>query len=168
MPRNLELKVSCNSFNEIRNCLQEINADFIGKLIQKDIYYHVENGLLKLRIENGEQSLIRYLRDETANDRWSDYQVIRLADRNAEEFLKNLFTLETVVEKKRFVYIYNNTRIHLDKVKDLGEFLELETIVLNGSKDAKKRFNYIVDKLNLDLNNQIKKSYKNLIEEKNR
>lgn len=168
MPINLELKVLCNSFNKIQKLLEEINADCIGELIQKDIYYQIENGLLKLRIENGEQSLIKYTRDEKGKDRWSDFQVIKFSEGNAEEFLKDIFNIETVVEKNRLVYIYDNTRVHLDKVKDLGEFLELETLVVNGSDDAKKRFNDIIDKLKIDLNSQIKNSYKILIEEKKR
>ena len=166
MPRNLELKVPCNSFNKIKKLLAEINADYIGELIQKDIYYKIENGLLKLRIENGEQSLIKYTRDETGKDRWSDFQVIKFSDRDAEEFLKDIFNIETIVEKTRLVYIFDNTRVHLDKVKDLGNFLELETLVLNGLDDAKKRFTDIINKLELDLNSRIKNSYKILIEEK--
>ncbi|MFZ0455188.1 MAG: class IV adenylate cyclase [Ignavibacteriaceae bacterium] len=166
MPRNLELKVPNDSFANIIKILAEINADYIGELIQKDVYYQIKNGLLKLRIENGEQSLIKYARDETSKDRWSDFQVIKFSDGNAEEFLKDIFNIETVVEKNRLVYIYDNTRVHLDKVKDLGEFLELETVVVNGLEDAKDRFNYIINKLELDLNSQIKNSYKILIEEK--
>ena len=72
------------------------------------------------------------------------------------------------MEKNRLLYIYNNTRVHLDKVKDLGKFLELETLVLNGLEDAKKRYSDIISKLELDLNNQLKNSYKILIEEKKR
>ena len=166
MPRNLELKVPCNSFEKIIKLLVEINADYIGELIQKDIYYQIKNWLLKLRIENGEQSLIKYTRDETGKDRWSDFQVIKFPDGNAENFLKDIFKIETVVEKNRQVYIYDNTRVHLDKVNDLGKFLELETLVINGLEDAKKRFNDIINKLELDLNKQIKNSYKILIEKR--
>ena len=166
MPKNLELKVPCKSFSKIENLLHEINADFNGELIQKDIYYQTGNGLLKLRIENGEQSLIKYIRDETGKDRWSDFQVIRFSDGNADTFFKDIFNFETVVEKKRLLHMYDNTRINLDEVKGLGKFLELETLALNGLEDAKKRFNDIIVKLEIDLNDQIKKSYKILIEEK--
>jgi adenylate cyclase, class 2 len=166
MPKNLELKVPYKSFSKIENFLQKINADFRGELIQKDIYYQTGNGLLKLRIENGEQSLIKYIRDETGKDRWSDFRVIRFSGGDAESFLRDIFNVETVVEKKRLLHIYDNTRIHLDEVKGLGKFLELETLVLNGLEDAKKRFDDIIVKLELDLKNQIKKSYKILIEEK--
>ena len=54
----------------------------------------------------------------------------------------------------------------MDKVKDLGEFLELETLVIDGLEDAKKRFKDVINKLDLNLNNQIKNSYKILIDKK--
>ena len=166
MPRNLELKVHSKSFTNIKKAIKKTNAEYIGELVQKDIYYKTAKGLLKLRIENGQQSLIKYLRDEKGKDRWSDFHVLTFADGNAEELLKDIFDIETIVEKKRLLYMYNNTRIHLDEVKGLGKFLELETLVLKGLPDAKRRFKNTIDILDLDFKNQIKKSYKNLIEEK--
>ena len=62
--------------------------------------------------------------------------------------------------------MYKNTRVHLDKIKHLGNYLELETLVINGQNDAKKRFNEIVTLLKLDLNQQIKKSNRDLMLEK--
>ena len=165
MPKNLELKICCSSFSKLKKSLKKIKAEFIAELIQKDIYYKTAKGLLKLRIENGEQSLIKYSRDEKGRERWSDYHVLKLNYGDAEEFFKNIFDFETVVEKKRLLYIFDNTRIHLDDIKGLGKFLELETLVLNGLNDAKKRFNTIIILLNLDIKNQIRKSYKILVDE---
>ena len=42
--------------------------------------------------------------------------------------------------KERKLFWFNNTRIHLDEVKELGNFLELETLLLDGKADAEKRF----------------------------
>ena len=53
--------------------------------------------------------------------------------------------------------------VHLDYVKNLGYFLELETIVLNRLKDAEKRFNYLFDLLNLQEKKEIRASYKDLL-----
>ena len=80
--------------------------------------------------------------------------------------MSKLFEVDEVVEKKRKLFWFNNTRIHLDEVKELGRFLELETLVIEGKADAEKRFDEIVRLLNLVLSKQIKKSYKNLIAEK--
>ena len=163
MPTNLELKIKIGSHQLLRNKLKDIGADNIGALNQKDVYYHVPEGLLKLRIENGKESLIFYRRDEMGNNRWSDYNVIKFENEGGEDFLKKIFTIETVVEKRRELFIYNNTRIHLDEVKTLGSYLELETLLLKGKEEAKVRFEKIIAILELDTSKQIKKSYRDLL-----
>lgn len=166
MPLNLELKIKLDSFDEIKFRLKKIDADFVEVLNQKDIYYKISNGLLKLRIENGKQSLIKYLRDEKNTNRWSNFNLIKFSEGNAEEVLKDIFVEEAVVEKKRLLFMFDDTRIHLDEIKNLGKFLEFETLVINGKADARKRFNNIIKLLNLNLENQIRKSYRDLIMEK--
>jgi predicted adenylyl cyclase CyaB len=163
MPQNLEVKIKLESFRDIKKVLNKIGADFTATLNQKDIYYKNSGGLLKLRIEKGIESLIHYNRDENSKNRWSNYKLLKFSAGNAEEFFRQIFEVETVVEKKRLLYMYNNTRIHLDNIKHLGNYLELETLVLNGQADAKKRFKEIADLLNLDLKNQIKKSNRDLM-----
>ena len=166
LPVNLELKIKIDSFDYLIEKLKSINAQQDYILLQRDIYYKMPAGLLKLRIENGTKTLIYYKRDEVSENRWSDFNLLNIKDDNAEEFLSKLFIVEQVVEKERKLFWFNNTRIHLDEVKELGNFLELETLVIEGKTDAEKRFNEIVRLLNLDLSKQIKKSYKNLIAEK--
>jgi len=166
LPLNLELKIKIDSFDSLIEKLKSINARQDSILLQKDIYYKIPAGLLKLRIENGTKTLIFYNRDEISENRWSDFNLLKIEDYNAEEFLSRLFEVEEVVVKKRRLFRFNHTRIHLDEVKELGNFLELETLVLNGKTYAEKKFNEIVRLLNLDLSKQIKKSYKNLIAEK--
>ncbi len=167
MPSNLEIKISLNSFDDILTRIKENNCEFKAELNQKDVYYRIKEKLLKLRIENGSCSLIKYLRDENAKDRFSNYEVLNISNADAEKFFNDIFESYATVEKKRLLYLYDNTRIHLDEVKYLGKYLELETLVIAGEKDAIKRFNNVVDFLNLDVSKQIKASYKDLILKKN-
>jgi predicted adenylyl cyclase CyaB len=166
MPQNLEVKIKCDSFRDIKKKLEMIGARFTSKLNQKDIYYKNTKGLLKLRIENGKETLIQYKRNENSTNRWSNYNLLEFCRGNAERFFRNVFEIETVVEKRRLLYIYKDTRVHLDKIRYLGNYLELETLVINGKNDAKKRFNEIVYLLILDLKKQIKKSNRDLMLEK--
>jgi len=166
MPQNLEVKIKCDSFHDIKKALNKIGAIYTSTLNQKDIYYRNSKGLLKLRIENGKETLIRYNRNENAANRWSNYNLLEFGQGKAERFLRNVFEIETVVEKRRLLYIYKDTRVHLDKIRYLGNYLELETLVINGKNDAKKRFNEIVYLLKLDLKKQIKKSNRDLMLEK--
>lgn len=167
MPLNLEIKVKIKSHLKVIQKLKELNAEYCGILNQKDIYFNIKKSLLKLRIENGNESVIFYNREESkSKTRWSNYSFIHLKNNNGESFFSKLFNIETVVEKKRQLYIFDNTRIHLDTVKNLGKFIELETIVTKNKKDAEKRFNFINNYLGLKEFKEIRKSYKNLLEEK--
>jgi predicted adenylyl cyclase CyaB len=163
MPTNLELKIEVESHQKLRDKLMDIGADNIGVLNQKDVYYTVPDGLLKLRIENGKESLIFYRRDEKGSNRWSDFDLIKFENEGGEKFFNKIFAIETVVEKRRELFIYDDTRIHLDDVKFLGTFLELETLVIKGKEEAMVRFEGIINILELDTSKQIKKSYRDLL-----
>jgi adenylate cyclase class IV len=162
MPLNLELKIKVESHTKLTNVLRRINAEKKSILRQKDVYYKTKNGLLKLRIEGNNFTLIKYLRDENGK-RWSNYELLRLEGKNPEKYLNDIFIIDTIVEKKRILYLYKNTRIHLDEVKGLGKFLELETLLVTTRKDAEERFREIIKLLNLDLLKQIRTSYKYLM-----
>ena len=163
MLTNLELKIRVTSHQSLKKILEQIGAENKGMLNQKDVYYSIPNGLLKLRIENRYESLIFYNRNENNKNRWSDFEVLQFANAKGEKFFNNLFDVEVIVKKKRELFYYDDTRIHLDKVNNLGKFLELETLVINGKADAKKRFTKIINLLKLDESKQIRKSYRDLL-----
>src|SRR3989339_2194513 len=162
MPLNLELKIKVESHTKLINALRRINAEKKGILRQKDIYYKTGKGLLKLRIEGNSYTLIKYLRDEKGK-RWSNYELLRLEGKNPEKYLESFLNIEAVVEKKRKLYLYDNTRVHLDEVKGLGKFLELETLLVDGKSDATRRFDFVKQMLGIENHEQIRKSYRNLI-----
>ncbi|MCL4547601.1 MAG: class IV adenylate cyclase [Bacteroidetes bacterium] len=165
MALNLELKIKVDSHKKYISVLKRIGAENKGILKQKDIYYKVKKGLLKLRVENETFTLIKYLRDEKGK-RWSNYELMTLMAKNPEKYLNEIFDVEAVVVKERKYWLYKNTRVHLDTVKNLGKLLELETLFTGSRADATKQFNKIVKILNLDLGKQIHKSYKNLLVKK--
>lgn len=162
MPLNLELKIKLVSHKKIENILKKSKAEFIGILSQKDIYFKTSKGLLKLRVEGKANTLIKYIRDENGK-RWSNYELLELHGKNPEKYLESILKVEAIVEKKRKLFLYNNTRVHLDEVKGLGKFLELETLLVNGKSDATKRFISIKKMLEIDDSAQIRSSYRNLI-----
>ena len=162
MPVNLELKLKVDSHLKYIYLLKKANAENKGVLKQKDIYYRWKKGLLKLRIEGDSATLIKYVRAEKGK-RWSNFDLMRLTGENPEKYFDDLLTVEAVVEKKRKLYFWNNTRVHLDEVKGLGKFLELETLFISTKADMEKRFTDTIAMLGLDLSKQIRKSYKNIL-----
>lgn len=163
MPTNLELKVKVNSHAKLKKLLARIKAEKKGIFSQQDIYYKCKDGLLKLRIENGRESLIYYKREEKKSNRWSHFNVIKFEGDGAKDFFNKLFETEISVKKKRELFYFDDTRIHLDTVKTLGEFLELETLVVKGKIDARKRFLNTVKLLELENLKEIRKSYRDLM-----
>lgn len=162
MPTNLELKIKISNAAKIQKNAEKMKAVYKGTLVQKDIYYKFKKGLLKLRVENGQNYLIKYVRDEKGK-RWSDYEILNITGKNVEKYLSQILSVDVVVEKKRKLYLYKDTRIHIDEVKNLGHFLELESVVTSNKKNAAEEFNEVVKLLELDLSGQIKSSYCKLL-----
>ncbi len=126
---NIEIKAKCQNLDRIRSLLNEASAEFKGTDHQVDTYFKVSTGRLKLREGNIEQSLIYYRRDNLQQPKSS--RVI-LFKNNPDSPLKQLLTMaigvHVVVDKKREIYFIDNVKFHLDKVKYLGHFIEIEAI----------------------------------------
>lgn len=166
MPKNLEIKVKLANHRQIKSILSKNKIKISEVLYQKDIYYKVKSGILKLRIENGEQKLIYYNRDEKSKYRWSDYHLLDVNGTDGIKYFSRFLDILTIVDKKRELFLFDNTRIHLDTVKGLGCFLELETRVLENLADAKKRFMFLYNLLELMDKEELRTSYKNLLSDK--
>jgi len=163
MAQNIELKVEIKDFSDVLNILKGKNVELNKVLNQRDIYYKHPLGLLKLRIYDGKGELIFYQRDEATKDRVSNYHILHVEPKQAEDYFQRIFEIEAEVVKVRKLYIYKNTRIHLDEVNNLGKFLELETVVKDDIEEGKKEFEEVVKLLELDVSSQIKSSYRTLM-----
>ena len=131
---------------------------------QKDVYFKIRGKRLKLRIINKESgNLILYKRDEKSVKRISKYL---FADTNnpeeLEKILRNFFDVLVVVEKKREMFIADNIRIHIDKVKGLGNFIEFE-VIYNSFESAKKIMADLINYFELVETGFIKGSYSDLL-----
>jgi len=169
--KNIELKISVKDFNEINFLLKKIKAKHASEMYQRDIYYCCKNKRLKIRnINDKEYMLISYKRLDKASSKISDYEIF---DINPEEInsvrslMEKKFKQQIVVEKNRDLWLWGTTRIHLDTVSMLGNFIEIETIMGNRDlKSAKEEFNNIFDLLGLKNHKKIKGSYSDLLLEK--
>jgi predicted adenylyl cyclase CyaB len=138
MPQNLEIKARIPSLSDAENSARRLPAKWEGVLKQRDTYFAVPNGRLKLREIEGKQSeLIFYDRPEADSQRWSTYTIYPTSDPGRLlTVLQSAFTIRGIVEKERTLYLYENARIHLDAVRHLGSFLEFEVIVGSSREQA--------------------------------
>ena len=165
MPVNLEIKVPVKNLKKLKILVEKEGGELIYSSKQIDVYYKLNNGRLKVRDSSkGEKSVIFYRRVEDGSERWSNFEVIPVTNpKNWIKFFDNFLERLVVVDKHRTLYHLKNTRIHFDKVKGLGNFVELETKVVNGKLKAKKEFQQIMKLLNLNHDEQILSSYSDLL-----
>lgn len=126
---NIEFKARCKNLEEIRNYLKNHFAEFIGQDHQIDTYFNVPNGRLKLREGNIENHLIYY---ERANKMGPKRSLVKLFKTNPRSSLKEILVqsmgIKIVIDKKREIYFIDNVKFHIDQVKELGSFIEVEAI----------------------------------------
>ncbi|CAN5800648.1 hypothetical protein BH10BAC2_BH10BAC2_30860 [soil metagenome] len=124
---NIEIKAKCFYPKKVEAFLVSANAIFKGTDLQKDTYFNVYNGRLKLRQGNIENNLIFYKRNDQKGPKQSDFQLLPIA--KATE-MGNLLTealgVKVIVEKSRKIYFLDNIKIHIDEVPQLGTFVEIE------------------------------------------
>ena len=166
MAQNIEVKFYTESLEETERLADKIGASYQAELTQTDTYYKTPTGRLKLRQFPGNLSqLIYYERPDFAGSRLSEYEVLEIA--NTEKFLRiasKIFQTEVTVKKIRKLYIFGSTRIHLDQVEGLGNFIELETVLepdipLEASREEHE---YLLDSLGLTEKTTAPQSYREL------
>jgi len=130
MPSNIEIKARIRDYQTLQNQLNHI-AEFRETLYQKDSFYVIPAGRLKLReFTNYSSELIYYRRRNESGPKLSDYQRIVLSDSDYfREVLGLLYPIKGSISKVRKLFKYKNTRIHLDQVDGLGDFLEIEVVL---------------------------------------
>ena len=164
--KNIELKIFLDDFKKIATLLKKIGARYKERLYQTDTYYNCKTGRLKLReINNRDFELIFYQRPDGGNSKVSNYEISNIKRgqlKTIKSVLTKLLGEKNIIKKQRDLWMYKNTRIHLDKVKKLGKFLELETIVKNGFKEARVGHNEIINLLGLSKYKKYDKSYSDL------
>jgi len=90
MPLNMEFKARVADLDGARNWLISRRARFIGIDEQRDVYFRVPEGRLKLRMGNIERALIYYRRAEENDIKRSDVWLYPVQDGDA---LKQLLAL---------------------------------------------------------------------------
>lgn len=124
---NIEIKAKCFHPEKVEAFLLENGARFVGLDHQKDTYFQVPAGRLKLRQGNIENSLIFYNRPDQEGPKHSDFSLSKISDGPAtEQVLTRALGIKVIVEKHRKIFYIGNVKFHLDEVPGLGSFVEIE------------------------------------------
>jgi predicted adenylyl cyclase CyaB len=139
MPANVEIKARIPSVDALLPLAQALSDDkHLQRIHQDDSFFAVPYGRLKLRVfHDGAGELIHYLRADATGPKLSDYVRVPAPEPDAlREALQRACGLIGRVRKHRILALVGQTRIHLDQVEGLGEFMELEVMLRDGQTEA--------------------------------
>ena len=141
MPRNIEIKACIDGIEALLPLAQALAGGEPELIEQDDSFFHVAHGRLKLRqFGDGSAELIHYHRGDGTEARASDYVRVPVPDAAAlREALARGCGLRGRVRKQRWLLMLGQTRLHLDRVEGLGDFVELEVVLREGQTDDEGR-----------------------------
>lgn len=161
--QNLEVKVRHADLDAAREALGRLGAQFGAIEVQRDTYFRVPRGRLKLReIDGRVANLIWYERPDREGVRGSAYYLVPVADAPAmRAALTAALGITGEVRKQREIHFWHNVRIHLDQVNGLGSFLEMEAVLASEPDEiaSRERLHHLSAALGISAASQIASSY---------
>ena len=134
MATNVEIKARVRHPSRLRAVSERLADGPATRLEQVDTFFGAPRGRLKLRVqEPGPGPRVHKPRPDTAGPKTSEYHISHTDDpEGLAGILGAALGVSGVVKKTRHVYLCGQTRIHLDDVEGLGQFLELEVVMEPG------------------------------------
>jgi predicted adenylyl cyclase CyaB len=169
---NIEIKAQYPDLLKGSRIAKQLKAKFVGLDRQVDTFFKVSKGRLKLRESSAKGAqLIPYLRPNVRGPKTSQYVVIPVPDpAKTKLMLKATLGLEGVLEKTRELFLWGNVRIHLDRVKGLGNFLEFEAVFPKDSTKHRKietsKVKKLLDLFEIEPQDLLEKSYWEMLKKK--
>jgi len=165
--KNIEIKSPLADRPGTEQRLRSFGAKLEWTRRQTDTFFHSPSGWLKLReVEGCPSELISYRRSvKDSGPRESDYDVLRIDEASElSSVLERSLGILGRVEKRRSLWSYRNTRVHLDRVEGLGDFLELETVLADiDSEEGTAESEEVINLLELDRESFISVPYLELL-----
>jgi predicted adenylyl cyclase CyaB len=138
MPTNIEIKARVHDLNGLRTRAEALSDTPVQVIPQEDTFFHTPKGRLKLRrLQPDLAQLVFYERPDQDGPKRSNYHIFETSDpQGLQTALRLALGVRGVVRKTRYLYLAGQTRIHLDDVEGLGQFMELEVVLRDGQSDA--------------------------------
>jgi predicted adenylyl cyclase CyaB len=136
-------------------------------LDQEDTFFTTPQGRMKLRVlGTNSGQLISYRREDVPGPRPSRYLIAPTGDPTAlKEILTSVCGVLGVVRKRRCLYRIGQTRIHLDRVSGLGDFIELEVVLRpdQAESEGMQIAAQLMERLGIAADQLVEKAYLDLV-----
>jgi adenylate cyclase class IV len=134
--RNIELKARLRDRAAALAVCDALQARPQGDIRQIDTYFRVPGGRFKLReAQPGRCELVYYRRADVDGPKGCDY-TLEPVQPSIKGMLAGALGVIAVVDKVRTLFLWDNVRIHLDRVQGLGDFIEFEAVLGPEHDDA--------------------------------
>jgi predicted adenylyl cyclase CyaB len=167
MARNVEIKARIDSIDAVLPLALALADGQPEAIAQDDTFFTCPIGRLKLRVfADGHGELIAYQRPDATGPKTSDYAITPVADPDSlRATLARALGLGGRVIKQRTLLLVGRTRIHLDRVEGLGDFMELEVVLRDGESadDGVAEAHDLLRRLRLDATRLVSGGYVDLL-----
>jgi adenylate cyclase class IV len=170
MPRNIEIKAYIESVERLKPVAASLSEGVPVETLQDDTFFPCTTGRLKLRaFADGTGLLIFYQRADKKGPKPSFFTT---ASTHAPDALRDTLSLayglSGRVKKHRTLVTVGRTRIHLDRVEGLGDYLELEVVLEEGEAAAlgEQEAYAIMEKLGVQPSQLVDRAYVDLLADK--
>ena len=134
MARNVEIKARVDDLDAIARKAATFCTEGPIEIVQDDTFFALAPGRLKLRTFSPERGELIYYQRADARDPKESFYV--RSPTSAPDSLREVLTLaygaSGRVRKHRTLYLAGRSRIHLDRVEGLGDFVEIEVVLGDG------------------------------------
>jgi adenylate cyclase, class 2 len=138
--QNVEAKFKLANPEHAREVATRLGFEARRILSQRDTFFHVAYGKLKLREEATGAWLIHYRRRREGDLELSDYEIVPVVEpARARSMLASALGILAEVRKERTLLTRGNIRLHLDRVEGLGDFGEIEAVLESGETAESNR-----------------------------
>ena len=171
MARNVEIKAFIENKDILLKKVNNISTKWPELLIQKDTFFNFPFGKLKLREINKTQfEIILYFRNSLFWPKKSKYYRFKINNLcRTKKILGFFLWIKWIVKKQRKLFYTNQTRIHIDNVESLGDFIELEVEMKDNEsiQSGVDIANNLIDYFWIKSKSLIEKSYLDILLSKN-
>ncbi|XP_078232903.1 uncharacterized protein LOC144583277 [Pogona vitticeps] len=137
MPANVEIKARVRDLDQLVRNAERLSGSPGTVILQTDTFFPVPHGRLKLRdlqqcfsLQDGRGQLVFYDRPDAEGPKLSRYTISHTDDpAGLLAALSQALGVQGTVKKERHLYLVGQTRVHVDCVEGLGNFMELEVVL---------------------------------------
>lgn len=161
------MKARCADHKSILKAVKLPGTRNMGILKQRDVYFKLSPGRLKLRsVNNTIHQLIYYKRSNRASAKFSNYFISEIIHpKRVEKILCEIYGIRVIITKRRKLYLWQNVRIHIDTVDKLGKFIEFEIVCRSKQQESEsaEKMKYLKRFFNIQKRDILKLSYSDIM-----